>query len=226
MQIIAAVLSRKVENVYVNKKYTIIDKFNIKDDPQWRYVMISHFLFGIRESLLIVLTSILIYNATGGSGSLYGDLLTGFALLNLISNFAARKMIRRNNRLMMYTYGAFLLFTSTMVLVLSPNIFGAVYFGLVNALGNPFVVNTFSIIMMNALQDYIDEENIFGRIIAKEFTFNGGRLIGMGSILVFAVFIPEPYSLIVAVLFCSSFALILVLYAHKYHKQRELIKRG
>lgn len=226
LQIIAAVLSRRVENVYVNKKYTIIDKFDIKEDPQWRYVMISHFLFGIRDSLLIVLTSILIYNATGGRGSLYGDLLTGFALLNLISNFAARKMIRRNNRLMMYTYGAFLLFTSTMVLVLSPNIFGAVYFGLVNALGNPFVVNTFSIIMMNALQDYIDEENIFGRIIAKEFTLNGGRLIGMGSILVFATFIPEPYSLIVAVLFCSSFALILVLYAHKYHKQRELIKRG
>lgn len=226
LQIIAALLSRKVKNVYVNKPYTIIDKLNLNTDPQWRYVMISHFFFGIRDSLLIVLTSILIYNATGGSGSMYGDLLTGFALLNLIANFVARKLIRRDNRLKMYIYGAFLLFTSTMVLVLSPNIYGAVYFGLVNAIGNPFMMNTFSIIMMNALQDYMEDENIFGRIIAKEFAMNGGRLIGMGSILLFASFMPEPYSLIVAVLFCSSFALILVAYAHNYHKQRDLTKRG
>jgi MFS transporter, YQGE family, putative transporter len=226
LQIIAALISRKVENVYVNKPYTIFDKFNLKHDLQWRYVMVSHFLFGVRDSLLIVLTSILIYKATGGSGSLYGDLLTGFALLNLVANFAARRLIKRNNRLMMYLFGSILLFTSTMVLVLVPNIYGAIYFGLVNALGNPFMVNTFNIIMMNALQDYIEEENIFGRIITKEFTLNGGRLIGMASILGFAMFIPEPLSLIVSVTFCSSFAIILVVYAFNYHKKRELFKRG
>lgn len=208
LQIIAALISRKVENVYVNKPYTIWDKFNLKHDIQWRYVMVSHFLFGVRDSLLIVLTSILIYKATGGSGSLYGDLLTGFALLNLLANFAARRLIKRNNRMQMYAFGAALLFTSTMVLVLVPNIYGAIYFGLVNALGNPFMVNTFNIIMMNALQDYIEEENIFGRIITKEFTLNGGRLLGMASIIGFATFIPEPLSLIVAVTFCSSFAII------------------
>lgn len=226
LQIIAALISRKVENVYVNRPYTIWDKFNLKHDIQWRYVMVSHFLFGVRDSLLIVLTSILIYKATGGSGSLYGDLLTGFALLNLLANFAARRLIKRNNRMQMYAFGAVLLFTSTMVLVLVPNIYGAIYFGLVNALGNPFMVNTFNIIMMNALQDYIEEENIFGRIITKEFTLNGGRLLGMASIIGFATFIPEPLSLIVAVTFCSSFAIIIVFYAFKYHKQRELIKRA
>lgn len=226
LQIIAALISRKVENVYVNKAYTVWDKFNLKEDLQWRYVMVSHFLFGVRDSLLIVLTSILIYNATGGSGSLYGDLLTGFAVFNLIANLAARRFIKRNNRLMMYAFGSILLFTSTMVLVLSPNIFGAIYFGLINALGNPFMVNTFNIIMMNALQDYIEKENIYGRIISKEFTLNGGRILGMASILIFATFIPEPLSLIVAVTFCSSFAIILVVYAYYYHKRRELIKRG
>jgi MFS family permease len=226
LQIIAALISRKVENIYVNKSYTVLDKLNLKHDVQWRYVMVSHFIFGVRDSLLIVLTSILIYNATGGSGSLYGDLLTGFAVLNLLANFAARRLIERQNRLYMYAFGAILLFTSTMVLVLYPSIIGAIYFGVVNAIGNPFMVNTFNIIMMNALQDYMEEENIFGRIIAKEFTLNGGRLLGMASILIFATFIPEPLSLIVAVTFCSSFALILVVYAFKYHKQRELLKRG
>lgn len=226
LQIIAAFISRKVENIYVNKSYTVLDKLNLKHDVQWRYVMVSHFIFGVRDSLLIVLTSILIYNATGGSGSLYGDLLTGFAVLNLLANFAARRLIERQNRLYMYAFGAILLFTSTMVLVLYPSIIGAIYFGVVNAIGNPFMVNTFNIIMMNALQDYMEEENIFGRIIAKEFTLNGGRLLGMASILIFATFIPEPLSLIVAVTFCSSFALILVVYAFKYHKQRELLKRG
>lgn len=226
LQIIAALISRKVDNIYVDKPYTVMDKLNLKHDLQWRYVMNSHFLFGIRDSLLIVLTSILIYNATGGSGSLYGDLLTGFALVNLLSNFAARRLIKRHNRLMMYAFGSVLLFTSTMVLVLSQNIFGAIYFGLVNAVGNPFMVNTFNIIMMNALQDYIDKENVFGRIIAKEFTLNAGRLVGLACILGFATFIPEPYSLIVSVTFCSSFAIILVFYAFRYHKKRELINRG
>jgi len=101
----------------VNRPYTIWDKFNLKHDIQWRYVMVSHFLFGVRDSLLIVLTSILIYKATGGSGSLYGDLLTGFALLNLLANFAARRLIKRNNRMQMYAFGATLLFTSTSILL-------------------------------------------------------------------------------------------------------------
>ena len=187
--------------------------------------MTSHFIFGLRDSMLIVMTGILIYNATGGSGSLYGDLLTGFAVLNLIANTIASRVIQRNNRIQIYFYGALLLFTSTMMLVLVPNLIGAVYFGLVNALAIPFVSNTFNIIMMNAMQDYTEHENITGRVIAKEFALNGGRLLGMAMTIALSFILPEPYSLIAAVTFCSVAIVVLVVYAKNYHTKRDALKQ-
>ena len=168
---------------------------------------------------------ILIYNATGGKGSLYGDLLTGFAVLNLIANTIASRVIQRNNRIQIYFYGALLLFTSTMMLVLVPNLIGAIYFGLVNALAIPFVSNTFNIIMMNAMQDYTEHENITGRVIAKEFALNGGRLLGMAMTIALSFILPEPYSLIAAVTFCSVAIVVLVVYARNYHTKRDALKQ-
>lgn len=225
LQILAAFVSTRVENFFETKAYTVWDKLNLKADGQWRYLMISHFIFGIRDSMLIVMTGILIFNATGGRGSLYGDLLTGFAVLNLIANTVASRVIQRNNRIHVYYYGALLLFTSTMMLVLVPNLIGAVYFGLVNALAIPFVSNTFNIIMMNAMQDYAEYENITGRVIAREFALNGGRLLGMAMTIALSFILPESYSLIAAVTFCSAAIVVLVLYAKKYHTKRDALKQ-
>jgi hypothetical protein len=121
----------------------------------------------------------------------------------------------------MYIFGAILLFSSTMILVLVPNIYGAIYFGVVNALGNPFFINPFSIITMNAMQDYMETESVYGRMIVKETMMDLGRLTGMASTLILALFLPEPYSLILSVTFCSSFTLLLVWYAHNYHDRRD-----
>lgn len=221
LQTIAAALSTRVK-VEANKKpYTLLDKFKLKTDPQWRYIMISHFLLGARDSLLLVLSGLLIYKATGGSGSQYGDLLTFFAVLSIVSNFAASRLIKRHNRIKMYIFGAILLFSSTMILVLVPNLYGAIYFGVVNALGNPFFINPFSIITMNAMSDYMDAESVYGRMIVKEVSMDAGRLTGMASTLVMAIFFKEPLSLILSVTFCSSFTLILVAYAHLYHRERD-----
>ena len=225
LQMLAAFVSTRVENFFETKTYTVWDKLNLKEDGQWRYVMTSHFIFGLRDSMLIVMTGILIYNATGGKGSLYGDLLTGFAVLNLIANTIASRVIQRNNRIQIYFYGALLLFTSTMMLVLVPNLIGAVYFGLVNALAIPFVSNTFNIIMMNAMQDYTEHENITGRVIAKEFALNGGRLLGMAMTIALSFILPEPYSLIAAVTFCSVAIVVFVVYARYYHTKRDALKQ-
>lgn len=221
LQTLAAITSTQVK-VPVNKlPYTLLDKYNLKKDPQWRYVMTNHFLLGVRDSLNLVLAGLLIYNATGGKGSLYGDLLTIFALLSIASNFAASRLIKRHNRIQMYIFGAILLFSSTMVLVLVPNIYGAIYFGVVNALGNPFFINPFSIITMNAMQDYMETESVYGRMIVKETMMDLGRLTGMASTLILALFLPEPYSLILSVTFASSFTLLLVWYARNYHDRRD-----
>lgn len=225
VQMISAFLSTKIKLDKVVAAYTLKDKWNLKSDPQWRYIMISHFLLGVRDSLTLVLTGLLIYNATGGQGSLYGQLLTGFALINVVANFVASKIIKRHNRIHMYILGAIILFSSTVILVMVPNMIGAIYFGVSNAIGNPFFINPFSIIMMNAISDYSSNENINARMIMKELALDIGRVLGMSLILMFSFLLKEPLSLQVAVVISSSFTLILVFYARSYHYHRDQMVR-
>ncbi len=221
--LIVVYLSTRIKVSLLNVPYTFLDKLRLKDDPQWRYLMTAHALFGVRESQLLVLSGLLIYQATGGSGSAYGNLLILFAVLSMAANTFVARIVTRQNRMKSYRLGAVLLFSSTMVLVLVPNLYGAIYFGVVNALATPLLNNPFMIIAMNAMQDYAENESLFGRIIAKEIYLGAGRLVGMGSILIFAWLISEPLSLILAVALCSSFALILAVYANQYHKQRDVL---
>jgi len=202
-------------------RYTLIDKFVLKNDAQWRYIMNSHFLFGIRESATLVLAGLLVYNATGGKGAVYSQLLAIFAVLSIVAYYFAGKFIRRDNRLKSYQIGAFFVFTSTVVLVTVPNIYGALYYGLMNAIAIPFYANPFSIIMMNGMQDYIHQESILGRTIIKEVAINSGRVLGMGFILLFQLFLPADLFLPIAVIFASAFALILAGYATIYHNKRD-----
>ncbi len=221
VQLITAIISTRIQLKTVQNPYTLKDKWNLKIDNQWRYVLVSHFFLGVRDSLILVLSGLLVYNATGGQGSLYGQLLTVFALINVGANFVAARVIKRQNRINMYILGAVILFTSTTVLVLVPNIYGAIYFGIMNALGNPFFINPFQIIMMNAIGDYSSKENIYARMIMKEIFLDLGRVLGMSFILIFAFILPESISLIVSVVVASSFSLILVSYAYFYHRKRD-----
>lgn len=224
LHLISAILSTQIKLKRINIPYTLRDKWNIKEDMQWRYVMKSHFFLGIRESLTLVLTGLLVYNASGAQGEFYGQLLTIFALANVVANFLAARVIKRNNRIQMYRLGAVVLFSSTVVLVLIPNIYGAIYFGVMNALGNPFFANPFAIIMMNAIADYAEKENVYARMIIKEFALDIGRVLGMSLILLFSLLFTETVSIQLAVVVCSSFTLILVIYAKNYHKKKDAMK--
>lgn len=204
--------------------YTLLDKFNVKDDPQWRYVMTSHLLFGVRDSITLVLTGLMLYAAIGNNGSLYSKLLIGFALIGIMASAIVRKVQTRKNRLILYTYSAFVLFTATMILVLFPNLGGGLVYGVLNAFAAPFFINPYSIIVMNAMQDYTEKGSVYGHMIIKEVLLNVGRLVGMAFILMFYAILPAEYYLIVAVFFSAIFAPILVLYANRYHRRRDTLK--
>lgn len=221
VQLVASILASRVSIQHDRSRFTLLDKFDVRHDAQWRYVLTSNVLFGIREAVLFVLGGILIFRATGNSGKAYGDLLTMFAVLAIASNAIARKVISRENRMRMYSIGAILLFIATMVLVLVPTLQGAIFYGVLNAIGSPFLLNPFNIIVMNAIQDYAGKEPLYGRIIARETAWTTGRLIGFASILLVSLLVPEPMSLIIAVTFCSSSILVLMIYARRYHRLRE-----
>ena len=81
--------------------------------------------------------------------------------------------------------------------------------------------NPYQIIMMNAIQDYAETENIVGRVIAKESYLSIGRCLGMVMIVLCSWILPESLYLPAAVVLCSLFPVILVVYATFYHKQRD-----
>lgn len=222
---VTAWMSTRID-VKANKlTYTLIDKFNLKNDPQWRYLMTTHFLFGIRDSATLVIMGLLLYNALGSVGSLYSTLLIVFSILGIVGSTIVRKIQKRENRMALYTYGAFALFGAAMVLVLMPNLIGALIYGTVNALAAPFFINPYSIIIMNAMQDYMEKGSVYGHMIVKEVMLNLGRLIGMGFILIAARILPESIYMTVAVFASSIFAPILVIYANRYHTQRDRLKQ-
>lgn len=221
---ITAYLASRISVKANTAPYTLLDKFNVKDDPQWRYVMTSHLLFGVRDSITLVLTGLMLYAAIGNNGSLYSRLLIGFAIIGILASTIVRKVQTRRNRLTLYTYSAFVLFIATMILVLFPTVIGGMTYGLLNAFAAPFFITPYSIIVMNAMQDYMEQGSVYGHMIIKEVLLNVGRLIGMAFILMFYALLPADLYLIVAVFSSAIFAPILVIYANRYHHRRDAMK--
>jgi MFS transporter, YQGE family, putative transporter len=221
---ITAYLASRISVKANTAPYTLLDKFNVKDDPQWRYVMTSHLLFGVRDSITLVLTGLMLYAAIGNNGSLYSRLLIGFAIIGILASTIVRKVQTRRNRLTLYTYSAFVLFAATMILVLFPTVIGGMTYGLLNAFAAPFFITPYSIIVMNAMQDYMEQGSVYGHMIIKEVLLNVGRLVGMAFILMFYALLPADLYLIVAVFSSAIFAPILVIYANRYHHRRDAMK--
>ena len=216
-----SVLSLRINAKSPPENFYVLQKLCFKNDMQWRYCLVSTFLYGMRDSLILTLSGLLVYSATGGSGSTYGRLLALFAVLQIISYRLVASTMKRNNRMYFYRIGSWILASSTIILVLSPNLSGAIYFGVSNAIATPMYNIPYQIITMNAIQDYAPFENIIGRVIAKETYLSFGRCFGMLSIVLCYFFLPEAWYLKVTVIFCSLFPIILTTYATFYHKKRE-----
>ena len=217
-------LSTRISARSVNRGFSVLKRMRL-DDPQWRYCMISTFLYGMRDSLILTLAGLLVYNATNGSGSAYGKLLAIFAVLTILAYAWVSRTMRRSNRMRYYQIGSLLIASSTIVLVLWPTLAGAIYYGVVNAIATPMYANPYTIIMMNAIQDYADQENIVGRVIAKEAYLSIGRCLGMVLIVLCSLLLPETLYLPTAVVMCSLFPVILTLYATVYHRERDRQKQ-
>ncbi len=204
--------------------FSVLKSLTFQNDPQWKYVLMTYFLYGFRDSLILALAGLLVYNATSGSGSLYGKLLAFFSFMSIISYMYVSKRMVKENRMKYYTWGAIFLASSSMALVLFPNIYGAIYYGIVNSVSYAFYGSAFNIITMNAINDYAQNENLVGRVIAKETYLSVSRCIAMLFIVACNYLLPENLYLYVSVILLSCFPIILVIYANIYHKKRDALK--
>lgn len=206
----------KVKANHSTKSFSILKNMRIRKDKRWRYCMTSTFLYGMRDSLILTLTGLLVYNATGGKGSLYSQLLTVFAIASIGAYYILAKKMNKGNLYFFYKIGAYLIASSTIILVIFPTMFGAIYYGIVNAIATPMYANPYQVIMMNNIQKYEKKENIVGRVIAKEIYLSAGRCFGMFCIVMCSMILPNKLYLPVSVIFCSLFPIILVYYAKRY----------
>ena len=194
------------------KSFSVLKCLVITKDAAWRKNMLMTFMYGMRDALTLTLAGLLVYNATDGSGSIYSSLLTVFALISICSYRFVSKKLRASNLHKCFTLGSVLISSSTIVLVLVPNLIGAVYYGVVNAISAPFYGNPFSLLSMNNIQTYSEQENMIGRVIAKEIYLSCGRCFGMFLIVLASLVLPDALYLPVSVVFCSLFPIVLIFY--------------
>lgn len=179
----------------------------------WKVNSISTFLFGISNSLSLMLSGLLVYNATGGSGSLYSRLLTVFAVLTIISYAYSSKKMKPDKLIYYYTHSAVWTALSTIVLALVPNLFGALFYGISSSLSSAFYWNSYSLIGMQAIGSYEKSENITGRVIARETYLSFGRCTGMFLIVLADWLLPSELYLSVSVTVISLFSIVASQYA-------------
>ena len=171
-----------------------------------------------------LLAGLLVYNATGGSGSFYGKLLALFAFLSIMAYYIISKKLNKQNLFTYYRFGAYVIAASTIVLVLVPNIYGAIFYGITNAIATPMYANPYQIIYMDAIEKYSRSENLIGRVIARETYLSLGRCFGMFCIVICYLILTETLYLPIAVIFCSLFPIIVYVYSHNYFKSHTHIQ--
>ncbi len=223
--IIMTLVSFKIKVSYSPKPVKLRHCIMLGKDPQWNYVLLSTMFYGIRESVTMTLTGLLVYDATSSSGSLYSQLLALFALITIVSYRVVARKMQRHNRMKWYVFGACGVALSTTCLVFIPNIIGAILFGVINAIALPMYANAWQIIIMNATTDYMESENVVNRVVVRDIYIAIGRNIGLVSIVLFYLLFPDYY-LVIGVLFTSLFAIILVTYSTIYHRQRDKLKKS
>ena len=117
--------------------------------PSWRFAMASVFFYGVRDGLTLTLSGLLIYDATASSGTLYSNLLAFFSVAAIIAFYVLGKKMTMRNMFKIFCWGAFLMITSTLVLVWFNNIAAAIYFGVTNAIATAIYNKPFVIMMMS-----------------------------------------------------------------------------
>lgn len=210
---IVALISFTLKIEGANQPFTVKDKWDFKD-IKCRYMLLTNFISGVSDAIPQTLGGLLIFNATGGSGSLYSKLLALFALIGISTYMYIAKRLNLKTINKWYGIGAVLLASSTLILALVPNIYGAIYYGIVNAISSPMYTNAFTLMTMRIVASYKNDNQI-SRVIVRSCGQSAGRCVGKMFIVVLFYLLKEPYYLPTSVIILSAVPLILFAYHKK-----------
>lgn len=184
--------------------YSFKECISLKD-PVWANVCLALLFYGLTNSLTLNLTSIMIYNAAG-SGGLYSKLLSFFSIIVVICLKFLPYALRRDRLKKTFLISSIVNISSTVVLAIFTNIYGAIYFGVTNALATAFYDNAYSKLHMDVTSLY--KNDLTGRVVGKEFYISLGRCIAMAFIVLCYYVLGEETYLRVSVISLSFFPLL------------------
>ena len=194
-----------------DKEMSLLSVFSLKEKV-WRDHQLGVFFYGFANSLSLTLTSMLIFNASK-SGDTYSKLQILFAIIAVISYRLISRKVNREFIDKTYLIGLFIRITSTMFLVIFPNMFGAIYYGVANALASVFYDNTYNYLSACIIGKHPDE--MTARVVARETSLSLGRCIGMSFVVLCSLIMPDTYVKF-SVMLLSLFPILVAVFLFKY----------
>lgn len=167
-----------------------------KDDKQWRDHNKAVFCYGLRNSLELNTISLLLYNASGGSG-LYSKLTVLFTFITIVSYRVISRFLERDKIDKTFKIGIAIKTISTLILVFFPSIIGAIIFGVSNALATVLYDNSYNYLSAVIIGRYPTE--MTARVVVRETYLSASRCISMLFIIICYRLLPESIYLQVSV---------------------------
>lgn len=194
-----------------DKDISILKALSLKDKV-WADHILGVIGFGLKDSITLTLSGILLYNAVG-SGGIYSKLQILFAFITIIAYRFLTQALSKVYIRKTFIIGIVLTMSSILALVYLPNMFGGIYFGIANALSSVFYSNCYNYISANIIARYKDE--MTARVVAKETYLSISRCMGMVLIIVLYKIIKTDIYLPISV---SILSLAPILLYKKYSK--------
>ena len=195
-----------------DKDISILSVLSLKEKV-WRDHQFAVFFYGFANSLSLTLTSMLIFNASK-SGDTYSKLQILFSIIAVVSYRLISKRVNKEFIDRTYIMGLIIRITSTMFLVIFPNMFGAIYYGIANALASVFYDNTYNYLSACIIGRHQDE--MTARVVARETSLSLGRCIGMSFIVLCSYIIPNDNYVKFSVILLSLFPILVAKFLFKY----------
>ena len=217
--ILLAFIASRITTTAYPKPYSLKHCFNFKENkPVWKITLTTSFLYGIHNSMSLILSGLMLYDALGSSGSMYSKLLAIFSIISILSFGIYNHIIKPGQIIKTYIPSGFLMASATIIMVFFENMFGGIYYGILNSVCNAPYNNGYNILSMNVVNEYSNEENITGRVITREIVLSIGRIVGMGLIVILSILFEDHYMKI-AVPILSVFAIICPIYTKKAYQK-------
>jgi YQGE family putative transporter len=184
-----------------------------KAPSAWRYTMLGHGFFGIRNGVLMFLINLLVFITTNNE-FVIGKLALTTSITSILTFWILGKILKPKRRVLIFTVGAVMMLFSVSIIAFRVHVFSLFAYGIVNSIFVPY----FSVPFESATMNVIDKNSSESRteyIILKEISLNIGRIVGVLSFMLVIGWNNSPTVLRAFLLAMGSVQLALLLFRKK-----------